>query len=205
MAYHIVKEFEEAVARYAGAPYAVAVESESAALLLCCMYRRVGTVTIPCRTYPSVPCSILLAGGTVEFVDEPWSGIYELRPYGIWDGALRFRRGMYAGGLHCVSFHMKKHLPIGRGGMVLTDDAKAARWLRLARFDGREEVGLGEQRVFDVIGINAYMTPEQAVRGLQLLAVHRDSGDMDAAEQGYPDLSLSPVYRHPVFVGQPCV
>jgi dTDP-4-amino-4,6-dideoxygalactose transaminase len=195
MPYRIVREFEEAVAQYAGAPYAVAVESESAALLLCCMYRRVGTVTIPCRTYPSVPCSILLAGGTVAFVDEPWRGIYELRPYGIWDGALRFRRGMYAGGLHCVSFHVKKHLPIGRGGMVLTDDAEAARWLRLARFDGREEVGLGAQDVFNVIGLNAYMTPEQAVRGLQLLAVHRDSVDLDVDEQGYPDLSLSPVYR----------
>src|SRR5512139_1719822 len=194
MAYHIVREFEEAVSRYAGAPYAVAVESESAALLLCCMYRRVGVVTIPRYTYPSVPCAILLAGGTVRFSDELWQGIYELRPYKIWDGALRFRRNMYAGGLHCVSFHMKKHLPIGRGGMILTDDADAARWLRLARFDGREECGLGEQQQYEVIGLNAYMTPEQAVRGLQLFAVHRDRPDLSVDEQGYPDLSRSSIY-----------
>ena len=47
-----------------------------------------------------------------------------------------------------------------------------------------------------VIGINAYMTPEQAVRGLQLLAVHKDRPDLAFDDQGYPDLSQSPAYTN---------
>jgi dTDP-4-amino-4,6-dideoxygalactose transaminase len=41
------------------------------------------------------------------------------------------------GTLHTLSFHRRKHLAIGRGGMILTDDAEAAKWLRLARYDTR--------------------------------------------------------------------
>lgn len=154
-------------------------------------------MTIPARTYPSVPCSILLAGGRVKFSQATWAGSYRLEPYSIWDSALRFKRGMYQGeGLVCLSFHIRKHLPIGRGGAILTDNADEAAWLRLARFDGREECDLSRQRDFKVIGLNAYMTPEQAARGLMLLSLvkDRDLEDLKVEDQYYPDLSLSPVY-----------
>jgi dTDP-4-amino-4,6-dideoxygalactose transaminase len=198
MPYRVVAEFERSIAEYAGAPYAVAVESCTAALFLSLAYLNLQgqEVTIPKRTYPSVPCSIIHAGGRVRFSDKAWQGIYELKPYGIWDGALRFRRGMYAGGLHCLSFHCKKLLPIGRGGMILADDPEAVRWLKLARFDGREEIDLGGQQEFTVLGWNFYMSPEQAARGLMLFASikHRDLPDLAADEQGYPDLSKSQIY-----------
>jgi dTDP-4-amino-4,6-dideoxygalactose transaminase len=196
--YRIVKDFERAIADYAGARYAVAVESCTAALFLSLKYLDlVGQeVTIPKRTYPGVACSIIHAGGRVKFSDEPWQGIYELAPYGVWDGALRFRRWMYAGGLHCLSFHAKKLLPIGRGGMILCDDADAAHWLRVARFDGREEVDLGVQKEFKVLGWNMYMQPEQAARGLLLFASakYKDLPDLVVEDQGYPDLSKSEIY-----------
>jgi dTDP-4-amino-4,6-dideoxygalactose transaminase len=198
MPYRVVKEFEAAIADYAGAKYGVAVESCSAALFLSCLWAGVKgqAVTIPSRTYPSVPCAIINAGGRVQFTDEPWDGIYKLDPFDIWDGALRFRRGMYQGGLHCLSFHAKKHLKIGRGGMILTDDVNAAEWLKLARFDGRGEVDLNGQVSFRVIGWNMYLQPEQAARGLLLFASlkHRDLPDLPVAEQGYPDLSKSEIY-----------
>ena len=196
MPYRVVREFEQQIAEYAGSRFAVSVESGTAAILLSCMYRHVGLTTIPARTYPSVPCSIILAGGSVAFHHEEWSGIYELRPYGIWDGALRFKRGMYHGGLHCLSFHVKKHLRLERGGMILTDDPEANRWLRLARFDGRRECPLTEQPTYEVIGLNAYLTPQQAAYGLQVFNVikNREIEDLPASEQDYPDLSQSPIY-----------
>ena len=126
MPYKVVTDFENRIADFSGAKYAVAVESCTAAIFLSCFYKRVKDVFIPKRTYPSVPCSIIHAGGRVHFTDQAWSGTYELAPYGIVDGALRFRRDMYKGGLHCLSFHIKKLLPIGRGGMILTDDEQAA-------------------------------------------------------------------------------
>lgn len=198
MPYRVVAEFERAIAEYAGSKYAVAVESGTAAIFLSCLFADVRgeEITIPNRTYPSVPCSIIHAGGRVKFTSKRWAGTYRLEPYWIIDGALRFRRGMYQGGLHCLSFHCKKLMPIGRGGMILTDDEDADRWLRLARFDGREACDLSRQAEFTVLGWNMYMQPEQAARGLLLFSSigHRDLEDLDAEKQGYPDLGRSPIY-----------
>lgn len=203
MPYKIVREFEERIADYAGAKYGVAVESGTAAIFLS-LYRRrwekgiIEEVEIPKKTYPSVPCSIIHWGGRVVFTDEKWAGVYELKPLGIVDSALRFRRGMYAGGLHCLSFHVKKHLAIGRGGMILTDDAEAYAWLKRARFDGRGECDLNTDK-FEMLGFNMYMTPDQAARGLMAFNLIKNSGvdpeDLDVEKQGYPDLSQYEVYR----------
>ena len=194
MPYRIVREFENQVAAFAGSKHAVAVESCTAALFLSCVYSKVGKVTIPKFTYPGVACSIIHAGGTVRFSDNMWSGTYELEPYDIIDGALRFRHDMYEGGLHCISFHMKKLLPIGRGGMILTDDSAAKEWFELARFDGRHPVPLA-QDTLTVLGWNMYMTPEQAARGLQLLSMYKDKPDLRVEDQGYPDLSQFDIYK----------
>lgn len=194
--FSVVDEFERMIASWAGSKYAVAVESGTAALFLSCVYKKVGEVTIPARTYPSVPCSIIHAGGKVKFEDKPWEGMYELAPYGIWDSALRFRKDMYQGGLHCLSFHMKKLLPIGRGGMILTDDKEAYNWLKRARFDGRREVPLEDDN-FDMLGWNMYMEAEQAIRGIRLFATmeQRGSDDLPVEKQGYPDLRRYSVYQ----------
>jgi dTDP-4-amino-4,6-dideoxygalactose transaminase len=194
--YQIVDEFERTIAAWSGSKYAVAVESCTAALFLACLRHKVTDVEIPKFTYPGVPCSIINAGGKVKFRDDDWSGVYELKPYKIYDGALRFKKGMYEGGTHCLSFHMKKHLPIGRGGMILTDSKDDYIWYKRMRFDGRREVSL-EEDTFDMIGYNMYLTPEQAVRGLQLFSTisQRGKEDLVTSAQGYPDLSRCPVYR----------
>jgi len=193
--YDNVKEFENTIAEWSGAKYGVAVESCTAALFLCCKYLNVEEVEIPKFTYPGVPCSIINAGGRVKFRNEDWKGVYQLMPYPIWDGALRFKPNMYKGGFHCLSFHMKKHLPIGRGGMILTNDLDAVEWFKRMRFDGRRELPL-EQDTFDMVGWNMYMTPEQAVRGLQLFSTinQKCNDDLITGRQGYPDLSKCQIY-----------
>lgn len=200
--YQIVNEFEQTIADYTGAKYGVAVESCTAALLLSCVYCKVELVVIPRCTYPSVPMSVLHAGGLVQFTREydefdTWQGEYALLPYSIWDSALRFKRGMYHGGFQCLSFHLKKHLPIGRGGMILTDDKDAYEWFKRARFDGRDEVPLTAQDDITVLGYNMYCTPEQAIRGLQLFALIKDKDlpDLSVESQGYPDLSKFSVFQ----------
>ena len=54
-AYKVVNDFEKAMADFVGSPYAVAVDSCTNALFLCCKYLKVKEVTIPCKTYVSVP------------------------------------------------------------------------------------------------------------------------------------------------------
>ena len=190
-----VRNFETSLAEYSGSKYAVAVDSCTSALLLACSYFKVAEVTIPSRTYPSVPCSIIHAGGKVKFEELNWSGVYQLKPYPIYDGAKRFRRNMYIpGSLHCLSFHIKKLLPIGRGGAILTDDKKAYDWLKVASFDGRHPgVPLAED-TFDILGWNVYMAPEQAARGHLLLSMMKDYNDDQIEDPPYPDLSVFKVY-----------
>jgi len=184
--YKIVKMFEETIADYTGAPYAISTDNCTDALLLCCEYLNVEEVTIPSRTYLSVPQSILHAGGNLKFRDYRWKGIYQLEPYPIYDAAKRLTSAMYIpGSLMCLFFHIKKHLQIGKGGMILTDSEKAARWLRKGRYEGRGEVAYHVDNI-EINGWNAYMSPEVAARGLMLM-------------QNYPehmeDLPEEPFYR----------
>ena len=67
--YKIVQMFEEEVAYYTGATYAIAVSSCTDALLMACAYEKVKNkkVTIPKKTYISVPQSISHAGGIPVF------------------------------------------------------------------------------------------------------------------------------------------
>lgn len=195
--YKIVSDFEEAIAEYAGSKYAVAVESCTAAIFLSLIYRNVKGqfVSTPKHTYPGVPCSIIHAGGKVHFTDEDWKGAYELYPFKIVDAALLFKKDMYEGGFYCLSFHIKKLLPIGRGGMILTDDEAACKWFKKARFDGRDPVPLLEDN-FTMLGWNCYMQPTDAARGLQLLQAlgDRELPPLDVKAQGYPDLSQFKIY-----------
>lgn len=58
--YKITEDFEKALADYTGAPYVITVDNQSNGLFLALMYEKVGgtEITIPSRTYPSVPCEI---------------------------------------------------------------------------------------------------------------------------------------------------
>jgi dTDP-4-amino-4,6-dideoxygalactose transaminase len=197
-AYDVVRDFEQAIAEYAGAKHGVATDSCSSAILLSLLFRKQNgqaseVIMIPCRTYPSVPMAVVHSGSKIRWLDHDWQGIYWLNPAVVVDGAKRFRKNMYAFGgrdtLWCCSFHAKKILPIGRGGMILTDDAEAAAWLRKARFDGRDEKPLWQQEDSAVIGYNCYMEPSSAARGLLLLS-HLPDDNLDQTENPpYPDLS----------------
>jgi len=186
--YKIVKMFEEEVAHYTGAPYAVSVNSCTNAIFLACRYEKVQgkEVIIPKRTYLSPPQSIMQAGANLVFEDISWKGIYQLKPFPIYDAAKRLTSNMYIPGSHmCLSFHIKKHLKIGKGGMILTDSEEAVEFFRKARYEGRSELQY-HQDMIDEEGWNMYMTPEQAARGLMLM-------------QNYPevvqDLPEDPPYR----------
>ena len=108
--YKVTEEFEEELAKYTGAKYAITVDNASNALFLAMKYEQVEgkTITIPNRTYPSVPCEIIHAGAKVKFEKvkgKSIKGAYPLKPTNIYDSALRFTADMYIPGSHmCLSF-----------------------------------------------------------------------------------------------------
>ncbi len=188
--HEIVKWFEEEVAHYTGAKYAVAVDNCTNAIRMCCEYLQVKEVTIPSKTYLSVPQSIIQAGGRVKLEELEWQGIYQLKPYPIYDAAKRFTSEMYIEGtLMCLSFGIKKNLKLGKGGMILTDNIDAVEALKKLRWSGRHEsTPMPEDEVSDM-GYNGYITPEWAARGLMLLSVYPEHYPDQHEEGGYPDLA----------------
>ena len=172
----VVDLFEKNVATYAGSKYGVAVDNCTDALFLCLKYLGAkGEITLPKRTYVSVPCSVIHAGCQVKFEDIEWSGQYQLAPYPVYDAATRMRKGMYIeDSYYCLSFHRRKHVPIGKGGMILTNDKKEYDWLKVARYEGRHIDKLYKDDTFDVIGWNMYMPHEQAAEGLELFKNIKD-------------------------------
>lgn len=197
--YKIVKMFEEEIANYTGAPYAISVDSCTNAIFLCCKYLKVQSVTIPSKTYLSVPMSIINAGGEVIFDKNPktnhWVGIYQLKPYPIYDSAKRLTSNMYIpNSFMCLSFHIKKHLKIGKGGMILTDDMNAYEWFKKARYEGRSEKYYKEDDI-DSIGWNMYMTPQEAAQGLCLMQNYpKHNSDLDELN-GYRDLTEFSIFK----------
>ena len=204
--YNVVKMFEEEVADYTGSPFAVSVDSCTNALFLCLKYLKQKNnieepkeIIIPSKTYLSVPQSIIHAGFIPVFdrreETNNWSGIYKLDPMPIYDSAKRFTSNMYIpGNFMCLSFHIKKHLKIGKGGMILTDDENAVEWFKKARYEGRGERLYHEDDI-DMLGWNMYMTPQQASHGLSLMQNYPvNSPDIDE-NNGYRDLTEFTVFK----------
>lgn len=72
--------------------------------------------------------------------------------------------------LQCISFQYKKHLPIGRGGAILTDNVDAYNWLIKARHDGRNMYeDYGDVKNVNIVGYHCPLLPHEAIRGQELL------------------------------------
>ena len=207
--YKITEEFEEKLAHYTNSKYVVTLDNMSNALFLALYYehkvknRTENTITIPSRTYPSVPCEIIHASLKVGF--EPVEGntikgAYQLKGSNVWDSALRFTADMYIPNTHmCVSFTGPyKHFKLSKGGAILTDDHEAYLWFKRSRYSGRREVSYHDDNL-DMLGWNFYMMPELAARGLLLMNqfynIDGSKKQNPDLELPYPDLSKFDVYK----------
>ena len=170
-AWDAVDLFEKAVAEYTGSQFAVAVDNCTDALFLCLKYLKCDhndIITIPKKTYCSIPMLIHNAGCKYRFDDIDWSGRYQLHPLPVYDSALRLSKGMYnKGTFQCLSFHRKKILKLTKGGMILTDNRDAAEWFKAMRAKGRHphKKAFYKNESFDVMGWNMYLHPEDAAKG----------------------------------------
>jgi dTDP-4-amino-4,6-dideoxygalactose transaminase len=208
--YKITEDFEKALADYTGSKYVVTLDNMSNGLFLALYYEhyvnkslKTDTITIPNRTYPSVPCEIIHAGLKVNFdivKGKTIKGAYQLKGSNVWDSALCFTADMYKPETHmCVSFTGPyKHFKLSKGGAILTDNHDAYLWFKRARYSGRRECSYHDDNL-DMLGWNFYMMPELAARGLLLMGQFYN---MDGTKKSnpdltlpYPDLSKFPIYQ----------
>ena len=208
--YKITEEFEKSLSDYTGAPYVVTVDNQSNALFLSLMYEKnikksisENTISIPSRTYPSVPCEIIHAGLKVNFLPvegKTLKGEYNLIGSNVWDSALRFTADMYILNTNmCISFTGPyKHFKLSKGGAILTDNHEAYLWFKRARYSGRRECSYHDDH-FDMLGWNFYMMPELATRGMLLMGQFYNMDGTkkhnEDLELPYPDLSKFEIYK----------
>lgn len=181
-----IAEFEQALAKYTGARYAIMTDCCTHAIELCFRYDRVHVCAFPAYTYLSIPQLMTRLGIKYIMMDEPgWCGEYPFLGTRIWDSARLLKPGMYRPGyFQCLSFGHSKPLQLGRGGAILLDDSDAYHVLKAMRYDGREDLSKPwhEQQTFR-IGYHYKPTPEEAIRGLELLP----TVDPEPKWHEYPD------------------
>jgi dTDP-4-amino-4,6-dideoxygalactose transaminase len=195
MAFEIVKEFENKVAEFFGAPYAVAVDCCTHGVELCIRYKKVKTIQVPKHTYISIPFLAKKLNIQFQWKDENWKDYYYLT-HDIIDAAVLWKKNSYIPKTFmCLSFQFQKHLSLGRGGMILTDNEHAARELKKMTYDGRlPDVPWREQNI-ETMGYHYYMTPETAQQGLDKLDKAISTKPRQWVLTNWPDISKMKVFE----------
>ena len=186
MGFEKITEFESALAKFTGAPYAVMTDCCTHAIELCLRVDRVKRCSIPARTYLSVPMTLHKLDIAFDYTDIDCLGEYHITGTRIWDSARLLKQDMYRPGmLQCLSFGYNKPLAIGRGGAVLTDDVEVYNVLKHQCYDGRDlSISPWENQKTFRIGYHYRPTIEEAVRALELLP----TVDQEPKSKQYPNL-----------------
>jgi dTDP-4-amino-4,6-dideoxygalactose transaminase len=198
MSFEIISEFEKSISEFFGSPYAVAVDSCTHGIELCLRYTNETKISVPNRTYLSVPFLAEKMGLEREWRDEVWEDYYTLN-YGdkkIIDAAVLWKKNSYIPNTFmCISFQYQKHLSLGRGGIILLDDVNDYIELKKMSYDGRLPNIPWRDQDIDTIGFHYYMTPETAKLGLDKIQLAIDTPPKKWVVTDWPDLTKMKIFK----------
>ena len=196
MSFKIVGEFENKIAEYFGSPYAVAVDCCTHGIELCLRRANVRSIAVPKRTYISVPFLATKLNIELKWKDEDWTDYYYIGDTNIIDAAVLWKENSYIPGTFmCLSFQFQKHLSLGRGGIILTDNKEARDELKRMSYDGREPDAPWREQNISSMGYHYYMTPETAERGLNKLPTAIKSKPKRWTVTDWPDLTKMNIFK----------
>jgi len=198
MSFHLIKKFEESIANFFGSPYAIAVDSCTHGIELCLRYTKETKITVPKRTYLSVPFLAEKMGLDREWKDEDWEDYYTLNngDKRIIDAAVLWRKDSYIPNTFmCISFQYQKHLSLGRGGVILLDNEDDYFTLKKMSYDGRLPDTPWRDQNINTIGFHYYMTPETAQLGLEKLQLAIDTPPRKWVVTDWPDLTQMDIFK----------
>ena len=193
--FNTIKEFEDKIAEFFGAPYAVAVDSCTHGIELCLRYKQAYFMTVAKHTYLSVPMLAKKLGITLYWKDYEWTDYYNVFA-NIYDAAVLWRKDSYIdNSLMCLSFQYQKHLSLGRGGAILCPDYKTYHELKKMSYDGRlPDLPWREQNVTSM-GYHYHMVPETAQMGLDKLQKAIETEPRKWNVLDWPDLTQMEVFK----------
>jgi dTDP-4-amino-4,6-dideoxygalactose transaminase len=196
MSFERIELFESKIANFFGSPYAVSVDCCTHGIELCLRMNNINHYSVPKRTYISIPFLANKLGISFEWRDEEWQDYYYLGGTNIIDAAVLWKRNSYIPGTFMnLSFQYRKHLSLGRGGMILTDDKESAIMLKKMSYDGRlPNIPWRDQNI-DTMGYHYYMTPETADLGLKKLPEAIKNTPHKWVVTDWPDLTNMEIFK----------
>jgi dTDP-4-amino-4,6-dideoxygalactose transaminase len=195
MNFNVITEFENEVAKFFGAPYAIAVDSCTHGVELALRYTNTIHINVPKHTYLSVPFLANKLNLELVWRDEDWVDYYYLTANVI-DAAVLWKPNSYIPGTYMsLSFQYQKHLSLGRGGMILTDNKESAERLKKMSYDGRLPNIPWREQDIEVYGYHYYMTPETAQLGLDKLPQAKLTLPRQWTTNDWPDLTQMNIFK----------
>jgi len=196
MSFSAVEKFENELAEFFGAKYAVALDSCTHGIEIALRYIEAKQITIPVRTYISVPFMATSIGIKWEWDEDRWQDYYQLGDTTVFDAAVLWREDSYLSGTFMsLSFQHQKHLSLGRGGAVLMDDKVAYNSLIKMSYDGRIRNVPWRNQNISSIGYHYYMTPETATLGLEKLPEAKATSPRVWKYEDWPDLREMDIFK----------
>ena len=198
MNFNTVSFFENKIAEFFGAPYAIAVDSCTHGIELALRLTGAKLITVPKRTYLSIPFLAEKLNIARTWKDEEWVDYYYLTSTVI-DAAVLWKPKSYISNTFMgISFQYQKHLSLGRGGVLLCDNLYDAQELKKMSYDGRlPNVPWREQNI-NSIGYHYYMTPETAQLGLDKLPAAVLSEPRQWTVNDWPDLTKMDIFKNTI-------
>lgn len=196
MNFNTISFFENKIAEFFGAPYAIAVDSCTHGIELALRLTDAKLITVPKRTYLSIPFLAEKLKIDRVWKEEQWVNYYYLTSTVI-DAAVLWKPKSYIPNtLMGISFQYQKHLSLGRGGVLLCDNIDDARELKRMSYDGRlPNIPWREQNISSV-GYHYYMTPETAQLGLDKLPAAILSEPRQWTVNDWPDLTQMDIFKN---------
>jgi len=195
MSFKPIKDFEDEIAKFFGSPYAIATDCCTHAVELCLRYNDAKSISVPKHTYISIPMLSIKLGIELNWKEEDWIDYYYVTD-DIIDAAVLWKGNSYIPETFmCVSFQFKKHLSLGRGGVILTDNSNAALELKKMSYDGRTPDSPWATQNISSMGYHYYMTPETADLGLQKLPKAIATKPKQWSISDWPDLTNMEIFK----------
>ena len=198
MSFAKVTEFENKVSEFFGAKYGVAVDCCTHGIELCLRYTNAKSMSSPTRTYLSIPFLSQKLNIDLMWRNYDWEDYYYVTDK-IIDAAVLWKKDSYIfNTFMCVSFKFQKHLSLGRGGIILTDDKSSAIELKKMSYDGRlPDIPWREQNISS-IGYHYYMAPEIAEIGLNKLDEAINTKPKKWSVTEWPDLTKMDIFKNTI-------
>jgi dTDP-4-amino-4,6-dideoxygalactose transaminase len=194
--FEYVREFEEKIAKFYNAPYAVATDCCTHAIELCLRYKGYNDIIIPTHTYISIPFTLEKLNLRWKFKYQEWENYYYLGDTNIIDSAVYWKHNGYIENTYmCLSFQYKKHLSLGRGGAILLQNKEDYDILKKMSYDGRTSNKPWIEQNIDIVGYHYYMTPETAKTGIEKLSSLYHSIPKIWCYSNYPNLKEFKVFN----------